>query len=212
MALGDPYATLADLKGYIPALQVSTSDDALLTGCLSVASVKVEEYCDRQFNLAPTESSRVYGPTDDVMYVETDDFVYTAGFTLKTDPGGTGNFDNVWSYPLDFELLPLNNLFNGRYRPYNEIHATSGRWFPVVPLRRRGTVQVTAQWGWPSVPNPIHQATMMIASELYRSKEAPFGVAGFNQAGQAYRVRENPLICELLDPFVSGTGSNLRIG
>lgn len=212
MALGDPYATLADFHGYMTSLQGVTADDALITACLLVASQKIEEYCERQFNLASTESARTYPPEGDVLYCRTDDFVMSAGFQVLTDPSGTGNFDNVWQYPLDFEILPLNNLVGGRYRPYNELHATSGRWFPIVPLRRIGTVQVTAQWGWASVPHAVHQACLLIAAELYKSKDAVYGVAGFSKLGAAVRIRENPLICSLLDDFVAGSGPTVRIG
>jgi hypothetical protein len=61
-------------------------------------------------------------------------------------------------------------------------------------------VEVTGVFGWPAVPAPVVQATMLVASELFRLRDAPFGVAGFGEFG-AVRVRENPKVAALLDPY-----------
>lgn len=204
MSLGDPYCTLAQLKAYMysadPQQQAVTTDDALLTACISTASRKIEKHCQRQFNLADTESARVFAPSDDPKIVEVDDFVLTSGFALLTDPSGVGDFVVTWT-AFDYELHPLNGLVHGIYQPYNEIRAVSGSWFWRPILRRAGTVQVTAKWGWAAVPDEVVQATLQIAYQMYKLKDAPMGVAGSNTFGDV-RVKENPMACLLLAPFV----------
>ena len=214
MAIGDPYATLAEFKQYLMTQQQNvTADDALMTSCLMIASQWLEEHCNRQFNLATVESPRIYQPSFDPKYCKVDDFVMSSGFSLRTDPGGTGNFDVLWQ-PIDYELKPLNNIVGGRYRPYNELHAVSGLWFPHITFRRDGTVQLTALWGWESVPVQVNQACIMMAAEIFKSKDAVFGVAGFSAMGAAVKIRVtgNPIIHALLKHFVAGTGSDYRVG
>lgn len=204
MSIGDPYCTLADLKAYMyasnPQQQGITTDDALLTTCISSASRKIERHCNRQFNLADTETAKLFRPTGDPFLVEVEDFVLSSGFGVLSDPGGTGDFTVTWT-SYDYELHPLNSMVNGIYSPYTEIRAVSGLWFWRPILRRQGVVQVTALWGWESVPDEVHQATLQIAFQLYKLKDAPMGVAGSNTFGDV-RVKENPMACMLLEPFV----------
>jgi hypothetical protein len=204
MSLGDPYCTLAQLKAYMysanPQQQAVTTDDALLTACIATASRKVEKYCQRQFNLADTETARLYRPTEDPQLCQVDDFVLTSAFQVLCDPAGVGSFQVVFTAE-DYELHPLNNIVNGIYQPYNEIRAVLGLWFWRPILRRQGTVQVTARWGWQAVPDEVYQATLQIAYQMYKMKDAPFGTAGSGQFGEL-RVRDNPIACALLAPFM----------
>jgi hypothetical protein len=204
MSIGDPYCTLAELKAYMyssdPQQQNVTTDDALLTACIATASAKVERHCQRQFNLATVESARLFAPEDDPQLVETDDFVLTGAFQVLCDPSGVGDFNVVYT-ANDYELHPLNNMVNGIYVPYREIRSVLGLWFWRAPLRRQGTVQVTALWGWQAVPSEVHQACLQLAYQMYKMKDAPFGTAGSGQFGEL-RVRDNPIACALLDPYV----------
>jgi hypothetical protein len=61
-------------------------------------------------------------------------------------------------------------------------------------------VQVTAQWGWAAVPDSVKQATKILAAEIFRLKDAPLGVAGFNDFGPV-RVREVPQVSMLLKRY-----------
>lgn len=204
MSIGDPYCTLEQLKAYMyssdPQQQSVTTDDALLTACIATASEKIEEHCNRQFNLASTETTRLFAPSDDPKIVEVDDFVLTDNFVLLTDPSGVGDFVVTWT-SFDYELHPLNGLVNGIYRPYNEIRAVSGSWFWRPILRREGTVSVTALWGWQAVPAKVYQACLALAYQYYKMKDAPMGVAGSNMFGDV-RVKDNPIAYSLLKSFV----------
>lgn len=204
MSIGDPYCTLEQLKAYMysadPQQQAVTTDDALLTACIATASEKIERHCQRQFNLADTETARIYQPTEDPTLCEVDDFVLSDGFGILSDPAGTGEFNVVWT-SYDYELMPANGLVNGIYQPYNEIHAVSGLWFFRPILRRRFTVQVTALWGWQSVPPKVYQACLALAYQMYKLKDAPMGVAGSNTFGDV-RVKENPIAANLLHSYV----------
>lgn len=194
MALGDTYATLAELKSYLGI--GDTADDTELTDALNTASRAIEKICDRQFNDAGAASARVYYP-DTWSIVSADDFHTDTGLIVATDESDDGTFETTWSSG-DFQLEPLNGIVDGESGwPFSLIRAVETRRFP---CGRRATVQVTARWGWAAVPAPVKQACLMIASETFKMKDAPFGVAGFGDFG-VVRVRNNPIAMSKLAPY-----------
>lgn len=196
MALGDPYATVAEIKARM-GITNSDSDDRL-EEALNAASRRVEQHCDRQFNNTDTASARVYYPaTNGVVWV--DDFHTTTGLLVKTDSGNDGTYETTWA-STDYQLEPLNGLVGSESGwPYSRIIAVGNQAFS--PDRTaRGSVQVTAKWGWNAVPAPVKEATLILAETLFKLKDAPFGVSGFDQWG-VVRVRENPYVTYLLEKY-----------
>jgi len=61
-------------------------------------------------------------------------------------------------------------------------------------------VQVTGVWGWSQVPSGVSQASFILAADLFKMKDAPFGVAGVSDYGVT-RIQTNPWLVELLRPF-----------
>jgi hypothetical protein len=199
MALGDTYATLPELKVYANATK--DTYDGLLEDALTAASRGVELVTHRQFNNAGTVSARVYHPTSTGL-VEVDDFHTQVGLIVKIDGDDDGTYDTTWT-ATDYELRPLNGIVGGQPGwPYSQVWAVGANWFP--RCAQRATVEVTANWGWAAVPLPVKQATLILATELYKSKDAPFGIAGNDSYG-VVRVRENPMIMRKLAPYVLDT-------
>lgn len=195
MALGTDYATLAELKAYANATK-DTYDD-LLTDALSAASRGIETICHRQFNDAGSATARVYRPLHSTL-VEVDDFHTLIGLVVKTSTAGDNVFDTTWT-AAEYEPRPLNGIIGGQPGwPYNQLWGDGTRLFPAA---KRASVEVTARWGWAAVPLPVKQACLMVATEIYKSKDAPFGVAGNGTFGEI-RVRENPLVMRKLSPYV----------
>jgi hypothetical protein len=195
MALGDSYATTAELK---TRMQVTGStDDTQLAEALSTASREIEKYCARQFNDAATATARVFYPDNcEVAFV--DDFHTTSGLLVKTDQGDDGTYETSWA-STDYQLEPLNQIVDGETGwPYFRIRSTGTRTFPLTGYR--APLQVTARWGWAAVPAGVKQACLIRAEELFKFKDAPFGVAGFADYG-AVRIKENPYVCKLLQPY-----------
>lgn len=201
MALGDSYATLQQLKAY---LQIGdTVDDVELEDALAAASRGIEQYTSRQFNDATSVSPRLFVP-DSRDLVPVDDFHATDGLVVEVDAAGDGSFA-AWDASA-YQLEPLNGTVGGQSGwPYNRIRSLDAEW-PCLRRRswqdgrRRATVRVTARWGWAVVPDPVRQACLILASELFKLRSAPFGVAGFGEYG-VVRVRENPKVCALLRPY-----------
>lgn len=195
MALGDPYASLDELKAYLSIPDVNEDDQ--LTDALESASRGVEQFTGRQFNDAGAASARVYYPEHGCR-VEVDDFHTTTGLVVETDTGDDGTYETEWA-STDYQLQPLNGIVDGVTGwPYREVVAVEGRRFPTCS--KRAPVQVTARWGWAEVPAPVKQATLIVAAETFKLSEAPFGVAGFDGFG-AVRVRDNPMAARKLAPY-----------
>jgi hypothetical protein len=195
MAIGDSYATLEELKSYA-SVQKDTHDD-LLRDALSAASRGIEQVCHRQFNAAAAATARVYRPLHSTL-VKVEDFHTTTGLVVKTDTTSDGTFDTTWDAG-DFEPRPLNGVVSGQPGwPYYELWSDGTRLFPI---ERFASIEVTAAWGWATVPTPVKQACLIVAEELFKLKDAPFGVAGMDSYGTV-RVRENPLVLKRLAPYI----------
>jgi hypothetical protein len=62
---------------------------------------------------------------------------------------------------------------------------------------------VTGVFGWPAVPANVKQAALIAAADLFRLKDAPFGIAGFGEFG-VVRVQANPRVMSLLRRYITG--------
>lgn len=194
MALGSNYATDAELK---TRLGISDSnEDAAIAAAMSSSSRAIERYCRRQFNDAGSASARKFYPISRTV-VLVDDFHTTTGFELATDMDDDGTYETIWS--LDDVLLePIGGIRDGVPGwPYWKLRAVDVDQFYNT---RRPNVQVTARWGWASVPASIKEASLALAEEIFKMKDSPYGIAGFGEFGFV-RVRENPKIVSMLKDY-----------
>lgn len=197
MAIGDAYATLADLKTRLDIPDSDSADDDALTAALDVASRGIEFCTNRQFNDAGTATARVFY-ADTAHWTSVDDFSTTEGLVVDTDTTGDGSFATTWA-TTDYELQPLNGVLNGVPGwPYWRIRAVC-RWFPRRP--HRASLRVTARWGWESVPAPIREATLILAEDVFKLKSTPFGTGGYGEYGRI-KARENPNVWLRISPYV----------
>lgn len=194
MAIGDDYAILADLKQLIGI--TDADDDDLLNDALAAASRGVTKFCRRQFNKVTVASPRKFYPALP-RKVRVDDFHTSTDLVVKIDQDDDGTFGTTLD-AADYQLEPLGGVVDGEDGwPFSTIRIVDGTLFP---RGHRPAVEVTAQWGWDSVPAPVKRATLAVAEELFKLKDAPFGVAGFGDMG-SIRVRENPKVAMMLAPY-----------
>jgi hypothetical protein len=138
----------------------------------------------------------------DSFVCEIDDIAGTA-ITLRTQTNADGNFDVTWS-PSDWQLEPVNGILDGLTVPYTRIRAVGDYLFPTLNANfgSEALVQLTAVYGWPSVPEPITQAVIIQASRIFKRYDSPLGVAGFGDLG-AIRVTRalDPDVAQLVEPY-----------
>lgn len=191
------YLTSTAFKTYAGMTTSSTVHDAEVTAAVTAASRAVDGYCQRAFTTASATGSRVFR-AEWGHRIELDDFGSTTGLVVATDEADTGTYGQTWTFTTDYVVGPANARLNDLPWAYTELRAVGARYFPVIGQRNR--VQVTAAWGWPATPAEIVQATTILALDLFKMKDSPFGVAGFSEFG-VVRIRENTQLATLLQPY-----------
>jgi hypothetical protein len=201
MAITNGYATRNQIKAALRIGTADTIDDDLIDNCAGAASRLIDGYCNRQFWSVGSSTTRVYMAEND-FYCHIDDIAGTA-ITLKTSGATDGTFDVTWS-TTDYQLEPLNGRLDGLQWSYDKIRAVGDYLFPTVNgnYGEQALVQLTAVFGWPSVPEPVTQATIIQASRIFKRYDSPLGVAGFGDLG-AIRVSRflDPDMAQLVEPY-----------
>jgi hypothetical protein len=200
MTITNGYATRNQVKAALRIGTADTLDDDLIDNCVGAASRLIDGYCNRKFWQSGT-ASRIY-QAEDSFYCSIDDIAGTA-ITLKTSSQADGTFDVTWKVS-DYQLEPLNGNLDGLEWSYDKIRAVGDYLFPTVNANygEQALVQVTAVFGWPAIPEPVTQATIIQASRIFKRYDSPLGVAGFGDLG-AIRVSRylDPDMAQLVEPY-----------
>lgn len=202
MALGDPYATATDLKNRLGLTTTTAAEDARLAGAVATASQEVELFCNRQFNSSGTESARSF-TTNSGWSVLTDDFHTTPSEVTTTEVQGGGITIVTTLVDTDYSLRPLQTVragFSVAAPQWQLVNISNLRWPTAC---RGGLVTVTAKWGWAAVPTAVKEATLLLAEEYWKLKEAPFGVQNWGEFGPV-RVNINRRAVGLLKQYARG--------
>jgi hypothetical protein len=199
------YCTVADLRTYMR--DSSSLDTTSMQSAISAASRAVEGICGRHFY--QMEDTQYFSPHEDdpwLLDLDDMDLATTAGLTVSVQWSNRANYNEMWVLNTDFVAEPVNRSQAGIDNwPYTYLRAIEGKiWPPQIADYYKDTVKVVGLWGWPLVPAPVKQATLIAAAELYKLGDAPFGVAGFGEYG-AIRVKDNPKVTSLLTPYRKGT-------
>jgi hypothetical protein len=201
MPITNGYATRNQVKAALRIGTADTIDDDLIDNCVGAASRLIDGYCNRRFWQTGTAQARVY-QAEDSFYCSIDDIAGTA-ITLKTSSFADGNFDVTWT-ASDYQLEPLNGNLDGLTWSYDKIRAVGDYLFPTVNANygEQALVQVTAVFGWPAIPEPVTQATIIQSSRIFKRYDSPLGVAGFGDLG-AIRVSRylDPDMAQLVEPY-----------
>ena len=194
MAITNGYCTLAELKA---ALKIDdTSVDSLLERSIEVASRRIDGDTSRRFYADGTATARIYAAErNNVLFV--DDISSLTGLVIKTDVDADGTYETTLTVGTDLQLEPLNSLAQGE--PVFILRAFASQ-FPISTYGR-ALIQVTAKWGWPSVPHAIREAACLLAERQFRRMDSPLGVAGFGDLGAISVRRTDPDVADAIDPF-----------
>ena len=190
MAITNGYTTLNAMKSY---LSISDStDDTILETMVESASRSIDRIANRRFYLDSSASARQYRAYNDV-FAYVDDIGTTSSLVVAIDEDGDGTFETTLTLNTDYLLDPLTAPSLGR--PYTQLTMVNTTYtWPIFPGMfsngLRPGVQVTARWGWPSVPDDIEMACQILTADLYKRKDSPGGVLGLGDLGA---IRMSPL-------------------
>lgn len=196
---GQDYITPEELKAARDISSYSSADGQIPLA-ITAASRAIDNACGRRFYLdADADQVRYYTP-DRPDRLMIDDIVTVT--SLETDNNGDGTFEYTWTAGSDFVTEPVNAAADAK--PYTQLvkRENGTYWFPCYAQ----SVKVTGRFGWPSVPDAIKQATLILAVRyLTRAREATFGVlsVGGPVDGTAMRIaRTDPDVFELIKPYM----------
>jgi len=195
------YATRNQIKAALRIGTADTQDDELIDNCAGAASRLIDGYANRAFWVVGTATSRVFTAGSDFV-CQVDDMSSTA-ITVKSSQQANQIFDTTWT-TSDYQLEPVNGILDGLTVPYTRIRAIGDYLWPTLNnnFGEEALVQVTALWGWPAVPEPITQATIIQASRIFKRYDSPLGVAGFGDLGVMRVSRAlDPDVMQLVEPY-----------
>ncbi len=188
MAWKPDYVTLAEAKAY--ERDAGSADDTLVASCITAASRAIDHRCHRQFGLTGSPVARVYTHVsgtriDGRPALAIDDVQTTTGLAVAID-SGSGVFGSALTNGTDFDLWPWNAAADGKPWTHVVLRPTAAAWFP---CSARG-VQVTANFGWTTVPTLVKHACLIQTSRFVMRRESPWGIAGSPDLGNEMRLLE----------------------
>lgn len=205
MPLVNAYATVTEVREHLADANSGLST-ALLERAINAASRAIGTHCGneaspRRFWKDAVATARTYR-VESREWVYVDDISARAGLVVKTGTDGV-TFDTTVA-STDYILEPSNAdvvAAGDTVDPHAfwKITAVNGTNFTVD--RRFPTMQVTAKFGWSSVPYEVNEACIIKAASLFKRKDSPDGVAGFGQFGVVRIGRSDPDVLDLLRRF-----------
>lgn len=194
-ALTTAYCSSDALREHISDTNTTVSD-AMIDRAVNTASRAIDRYCGRRFWKDDTVQTKTYVANGgDLLWV--DDIATTTGLVIKTDTAVNGTWATTW-LATDYQLEPLNGGGDGIAYAFWLIRAIGNQSFP--SYAGRGLVQVTARFGWSTVPEQVEQACLLKAAALLKRKDTPEGITGM-EAGGIRISRFDPDVVSLLGPF-----------
>lgn len=224
------YASIAEFKAAVGV--DDTVDDGNIQRALDAAAAWIENYCGRVF--IPQDSSlsaRIFdasssnagygsgppGPPFGWFFGASYGFpgmdrlsvpdVYSVS-AIELDLGLDGSFST--SLPSGaWMLYPLNIGQPGVNGNYTQIRLRPNAPYAFWPGYQ---VRVTGLWGWPTSdapPDPVRQATVLLANRYFRRPSAPFGVWEGPQMGNLATLPQNdPDVVQLLGAYQADSQVN----
>jgi hypothetical protein len=166
------YITLNEMREHSTIPDVN--DDATLEPAITAACRAIDDHCGRFFYDAGSATPRTFRPID-YYTAHVWDFHTTTGLVVKIDDDDDGVYETTIA-ATEYELIEAPGPIQVA-RPYGVIRLVEGDLFPIHG-HRRNVLEVTARWGWASTPDVVKQAARILALDVWKRKDAPFGVTG----------------------------------
>lgn len=160
MAIGDAYATAEEYRSVIGMTGTGDDDDILRD--LKAVSRYIEGKLGRHFNKDDSAVARIYVPRYTSRILRVDDLADDPD-SIKLDCDLDGTYEITLDSD-DYELLPRNADKLPEARPWTQIRLTD--WGDYSQFTKDCRVEVTAKFGWPSVPEGVKRAVIHLTAIL----------------------------------------------
>lgn len=187
------YCSLAELKNEKGI--TDTIDDSTLQISINAASRQIDGVCGQRFWLDATATPRLFQPTS-LGYLDLTDqpgedaagIGDTTGLLIELDSGDTGVYSTSLTLDTDFYLDPVNAASGSPALPYTAVRLSGLNYWFNPSAYGRSTIQITAKFGWPAVPDAVKKACLIQAGMLAKSGSVPFGFSQVGDDGVPARV------------------------
>jgi hypothetical protein len=195
------YVSLSALKDYLKI--TDSTRDTMLTLATLAASRSIDLECGRRFYLDGSATVRTINPNGSITYQD-DDGVHLlvpdigSSTGLKVETGvlvylGSPTWTDITSTGIEME--PID--FIPTVDPMTSILRLGGRPWGGTGAR----VRVTAQWGWPAVPDMISESALILAARLFKRKDSPEGIMADAQWGAIRLSRTDPDVAAMVGNY-----------
>jgi hypothetical protein len=195
MTWAPDYVTEAELKTQLRI--EDDEDDTAIAVAIAAASRAIDQFCGRQFGQVAAPEARVYTAEWDqgqgLYVIPIDDCMSVSGLSVMADDDD----DQTYDKEIDsYRLFPFNA--EQKSRPWTRLIVKSDS--TNSPLCDEGAVEVTAVWGWESVPQCVVQACLIQAGRFFVRRDSLYGIAGSPDVGSELRLldRVDPDVALLL--------------
>lgn len=176
--------TLATFKTFDRNL--TTVDDTLAQYALDAADSWIFEYCQRKIVVASSASDRTYTPDgSDLLRIH--DCTTVVSVT----------YDGTTVASTEYQKEPTAVSWSGETRPYEQLRRIASSW---PRAYGEAVVTVNATWGWAAIPSAVTQAALIVAKDIFDTREVRFGVGNVSEFGPT-AVRVNKAAASLLAPY-----------
>ena len=175
------YVDKDDLKAYIGL--TGTAQDNNIDTAIDSACRLIDSICGRKFSQDESVVVKTFTPKSSI-YLDTPDISTTTGLIVKLDDNDDGTFETTLTLNTDYIVEPTNprviKITGGTtyYEPYNKITILDTRSSERFDPSIKNNVQVTAKWGYSTVPEDIKTATLIQALRYFKRKDTPFNTYG----------------------------------
>jgi hypothetical protein len=196
------YISLEDIKVRLGI--DDNNDDQKIIGMVAAMSRFVDTYCRRRFYVSSSDETRYFTPINST-YCRIDDLASIT--SLAIDSGGNRAFATTWS-TTDYDLIRQTTELAGF--PYIGIQTTPNSQYTFYPYYYR-SVKVVGKFGFEATSaqlDVIREATVLQVARMIKRPDAPYGVAGSGNLGQAVTISDvDPDIRMMLAPPLRKVGA-----
>lgn len=166
-----------------------TDDDIPTSEALAAAIQTMCDECQHNFAIAGTATARTFPPDPH------SDVLRVGDFTTLTSVVENGVTLTVGTH---HQPEPVNRVnFAGLVVPYSTIRRLGTTWYTNGP---RGTVVVTAAWGWVDIPVRVVESVKILTKDILENRDARGGLLTFAEAGLA-TARLNPYVIATIGSY-----------
>jgi hypothetical protein len=190
LAVTDGYATAAEYRARVT--KTDAGDDTDIDEQLVAVARYIDQKLGRFFtkDAAADQVRIIHGYGGSILTVPDLSAAPETG-KVKVDTTGDGVYDTTLVINDDYFVGPVNAALGPEPKPYTflEIDPNSAL-ISSWPTRRR-SVEITAAWGWPAVPNALREASVAICRQVRDLQES--GVLASIQVIDAVVVQSRDL-------------------